>query len=128
MADLIKRTPARRKVMEFLSNSNAPVDILDIYAFLKKEKLSTNKVTVYRIIDFLHTNGIIERLEFGEGKFRYEIKKGDHHHLVCKKCGSVADIEDKFMHSLEKEIYETKGFIVKNHSMEFFGICKNCQL
>ncbi len=127
MPSLSKRTPARVKIVEFLSSSSSPVDVSEIISFLREENLNTNKVTVYRTMDLLFANGFIDKLEFGEGKFRYEIKKGDHHHLVCIDCGSVEDVEDRYMEKLEKEIYQNNNFKVKHHSLEFFGLCKNCQ-
>ncbi len=124
----IKKTPARESIVEFFSKSDSPVDVSQIIDFLREKSLSTNKVTVYRIIDFLYKNGIVDRLEFGEGKFRYEARKGDHHHLICTKCGKVEDIKDNYMNKLEKEIYQSKNFKVSSHSLEFFGLCKNCLL
>lgn len=122
-----RKTPARDAVTNFLLSSDFPVDVEQIVSFLRSKNMNTNKVTVYRIIDFLFQNGIIDRLEFREGKFRYEVKKEDHHHLVCGNCGKVEDIEDKYMKSLEKKIFGNKGFMVKNHSLEFFGLCQDCQ-
>lgn len=128
MSSDIRRTPARASIVEFLSKSNFPVDVSQILGFLREKSLNTNKVTIYRVMDFLLEKGFVDKVEFGEGKFRYEIKKGDHHHLICTDCGKVSDIEDKYMKDLEKEIHKNTNFKVKNHSMEFFGICKNCQL
>jgi Fur family transcriptional regulator, ferric uptake regulator len=122
-----KKTPARSIIVEFLSNSKSPVDVEQIISFLRSKKLNTNKVTVYRIIELLLQNGIVERLEFGEGKFRYEFKKKHHHHLVCQNCGKVQDVEGEFMEKLEKDIFKTKKFKVQSHSLEFFGLCANCQ-
>ncbi len=123
----IKKTPARSAITEFLSSSSLPVDAVQIIEYLRGKNLNTNKVTVYRIMEFMLKNGIVNRLEFGEGKFRYEIKKGDHHHLICTDCGSINDIEDKNMEKFESEIKEKTGFLVKSHSLEFFGLCQNCQ-
>lgn len=122
-----RKTPARSAVTEFLYSCEFPVDVEQIVDFLRSKNMNTNKVTVYRTVDFLFQSGIIDRLEFGEGKFRYEVKKEDHHHLVCNNCGKVEDVEDKYMNNLEKNIYRNKGFLVKNHSLEFFGLCQDCQ-
>ncbi len=123
-----KRTPARAIIVEFLSKSSSPVDVEQIIQFLRSKSLNTNKVTIYRTLDFLYDNGFVDKLEFGEGKFRYEVKKGEHHHLICEKCKSVEDISDCAVDILEEEIRNKKEFLVKRHSLEFFGICKNCQL
>jgi len=123
----LRKTPARVAITDFLSSSNFPVDIAQILSFLRVNNLKTNKVTVYRIIDLLYRNGIIDRIELGEGKYRYEIKKGDHHHLVCENCGKIEDVEDKYMKKLEEEIYSKQEFLVKKHSLEFFGLCSRCK-
>ncbi len=123
----IKKTPARMAITDYLYGIDSPVDIEKIIEFLRFKKLNTNKVTVYRIIDYLYKNGVLDRLDFGEGKFRYEVKKGDHHHLICDKCGRVEDICDNFTKEFEDDIRKNKGFFVKRHSLEFFGICSNCQ-
>jgi Fur family ferric uptake transcriptional regulator len=122
-----RKTPARTAVTEFLSKSNSPVDVLQIINFLRSKNLSTNKVTVYRIMDSLYKNGIVTRLEFQEGKFRYEIKNTNHHHhLICTKCGKIEDVEGEYIHQLEADIFKNKKFKVTGHSLEFFGLCRNC--
>lgn len=127
MGTVFKKTPARDAITDFLEISSLPVDIEQIIAFLRTKKLKTNKVTVYRIVESLLKNEIIDRVELGEGKYRYEIKKGDHHHLVCENCGKIQDIEHNSMKSLEAEIYNKQKFLVKRHSLEFFGLCNGCQ-
>jgi len=123
----LKKTPARLAISEFLSTSNTPVDVEEIIKHLRAQDLDTNKVTVYRILDFLFKNQIIDRVEFGEGKYRYELKKNHHHHLICTNCGKIQDVEGNLVENLEKNIQKDKNFQVKSHSLEFFGLCLNCQ-
>ena len=94
---IIKNTPARLAVSEFLLSSQTPVDVGQIITFLRSKQLNTNKVTVYRNIDSMFESGFVERLEFGEGKYRYEIAKSHHHHLICSNCGKNARTE-RLMH------------------------------
>lgn len=125
--DIIKKTPARSAITEFLSKAESPVDVEQIINFLRVKNLNTNKVTVYRIMDFFYKNGIVDRLEFQEGKFRYEIRKvNHHHHLICTKCGKIEDVEGEYMNKLETDMFKSKKFKVISHSLEFFGLCSNC--
>lgn len=127
VSNVVRKTPARSAVTEFLKKSKEPVDVSQIIDSLKRTELNTNRVTVYRIMDYLYQNGIVDRMEFGEGKFRYEIKKAHHHHLICTNCGKIEEVQGDFLQKLEEEIYKTKGFRVKSHSLEFFGLCADCQ-
>jgi Fur family ferric uptake transcriptional regulator len=122
-----KKTPARLAINEFFSSVNTPVDVEQIVQHLRSQKLETNKVTVYRILDFLFKNRIINRVEFGEGKYRYELKKNHHHHLICTNCGKIEEVEGDFLKKMEDDIFKSKKFKVESHSLEFFGLCEDCQ-
>lgn len=124
----VLNTPARKEIVSFLEKTYSPVDVERIIKFLRAKGLNTNKVTVYRTLNFLYDKGYVEKLEFGEGKFRYELKKNHHHHLICSKCGKIEDVRGEFLEKIEREIYKDKGFKVKNHYLEFFGLCSDCLL
>lgn len=124
----LKSTVAREVALHYFEKSTQPIDADDVLAHLREHELKTDRATVYRILEVFYEKGIIDRLEFQEGKFRYELAgRTDHHHLVCEKCGKIEDISDCSIGSLEKEIGEKKGFNVKRHSLEFYGVCKSCQ-
>jgi len=72
--------------------------------------------------------GLLKPIQLNEGKYRYELASiSDHHHLVCESCGNIEDISDCSIDLLEKDIETKKEFKVTSHSLEFFGICANCQ-
>lgn len=120
----LKTTSARIAVLSLLEKQKNPTDVLSIVENLNNQ---ADQATVYRIVDLLTKKGIISRLEFGEGKYRYELQKSHHHHLICENCGGIEDVEGDYINEIENEIRHKKGFLVKSHSLEFFGICKNCQ-
>jgi Fur family ferric uptake transcriptional regulator len=126
--NIVRNTPARSAIVEFLSKSNSPVDVMQIINFLRSKNMDTNRVTVYRTMDLLYKNKSVDRLEFQEGKFRYETRNlNHHHHLICTQCGKIEDIEGEYVNKLEVDIFKNKKFKVTAHSLEFFGLCKNCQ-
>ena len=120
----LKNTPSRTAILSALKKEDRPLDALEI---LELTKDKADLATVYRTLETFYNNGLISKVEFREGKYRYEIKKSDHHHLICLSCGKIEEIEDKFMQEWEDEIRKKRGFLVKSHSLEFFGLCKNCQ-
>lgn len=123
----LKNTSARNAVLKALKDKDKPLDIAEIQFYIGESGDKADQATVYRIINAFYKKGIVKRIEIGEGKYRYEISEEDHHHLICTECGSIQDVEDKFMADIEAGIKKNKKFLVKNHSLEFFGICQNCQ-
>jgi len=123
----LRQTKGRDKILDILQKEPVPVDVVHIISHLENEKVNLNQATVYRILEAFSKNGIIKRFEFLEGKFRYEVDKGDHHHFICQICNLVEDISDCNIKEWEEELEKEKGFLVKNHSLEFFGVCQKCQ-
>jgi len=123
----LKVTHARQVILDFFIAEKRPVAADEIVIYLEKKKCETDKATVYRILETFCEKGIINKMEFGEGKFRYEIAGTEHHHLVCEKCGRIEDFSDCNIEELEKEIARKKKFLVKRHSLEFYGLCTQCQ-
>lgn len=123
----LKVTPARLAVLTLLEQTDTPLDAPSIIEYLQKNKINADPATVFRMMSVFTNKGITKQLEFGEGKFRYEKVGDEHHHLICEMCGQVSDISDCNIKGLEKEIQKKKDFLVKRHSLEFFGLCKNCQ-
>lgn len=123
----LKKTEARLALIDLLEKEDNPLDVSTIIDGLKVDGIRIDQATVYRILDILTQKGLINRLEFGEGKYRYELQKSHHHHLICQECGRIEDVEGSFVDELEKEIKTKNGFLVKTHSLEFFGVCRYCQ-
>lgn len=123
----LKVTQPRLAVLSFLGHTNQPLTADEIYEHLRAEHDEADRATIYRILDSFYRKGLTTRLEFGEGKYRYELAGDDHHHLICESCSSVTDISDCNIAELEKEITRKKGFTVKRHSLEFYGLCSSCQ-
>ena len=120
----LKSTSARLAVLELLEKQSNPSDVSSVVENLENQ---VDQATIYRILEVLTKKGIINRFDFGEGKYRYELQKNHHHHLVCDNCDRIEDIEVDFLKDMESRIRSKKGFLVKSHSLEFFGLCRNCQ-
>lgn len=122
-------TPIRKQIIKIFINSLTPISAPDLTLSFKVLKIKVNKTTIYRELDFLIKKGLLREIEFGEGKKRYELDLGGHHHhLICLNCKKIEDIDlETDLSQEEKRIEENTGFKVKNHSLEFFGYCRNCR-
>jgi len=124
----LRATPARIALMSLLEKSEKPLTVKEMIDFLEKKAIKTDPATVFRIVNLFSEKGLIKPIQLNEGKFRYELTdKADHHHLVCEKCSNIEDISDCNIKALEKDIEKKKKFKVTSHSLEFFGICADCQ-
>lgn len=122
----LKVTSARIATMKLFESHDKPVDVAHVINNLAS-KLNIDRVTVYRILNAFTQKGLLRKIEFGEGKARYELNKEEHHHLICQGCGAIEDISDCGVEVLEKRINQKQNFLVKSHSLEFFGLCIKCQ-
>lgn len=124
----LKVTPARLGVLEVLENATHPLDIASISHYLDQQQIKVDQATIFRIMNIFADKGLVVPVQFNEGKFRYEYgPRADHHHFICENCGTIEDISDCLIDDLEKEIRSKKKLLIKHHSLEFFGLCQNCQ-
>lgn len=123
----LRSTSARLAVLSYLENSTSPLAAEEIHDHIMKEHEKVDRATIYRMLETFLEKGLIKKLQFGEGKARFELAGEDHHHLLCEKCGSVQDLSGCNIPDLERDIMEKKKFKVSRHSLEFFGICHACQ-
>jgi Fur family ferric uptake transcriptional regulator len=132
--DVFRWTLARKAILDLLSNTSKHLSVKEIYNSLSVLYPKIGLSTVYRTLDLLAQSNLINKLDIGDGKSRYEykpdMKKAHHHHLVCTKCGKIIDYSDfterelKLFREAEKKIAGKHDFQVQEHSIEFYGLCK----
>jgi Fe2+ or Zn2+ uptake regulation protein len=122
-------TKVRGIVVEIFINSVEPITAQDILLAMETMGMKVNKTTVYRELDFLQKIAIIKAIDFGDGLKRYELlQEGHHHHVICSKCRKVQDVVLKVdLDAEEHKIQKDTGFKIQSHSLEFFGLCTDCQ-
>lgn len=125
----LKITKGRTAILYILSHGNTPLDVDSIESRLTAQKLSLDNATVYRILEAFVEHGIATRVQFKEGKFRYELATlPHHHHAICTNCGSIQDIGGCSIDLLETSVEEQLNFKIVSHTMDFFGLCAKCKL
>jgi Fur family ferric uptake transcriptional regulator len=119
-------TSQRQQILNALTDH--PQSVEEVVAVFKQNRTTVDKVTVYRTLDCFVDLGIVAKTQFRDKTAKYELLNQDnhHHHLVCDNCGSVRDIALNEQ-ALIKQVSQGSDFQVKSHSLEFFGLCANCQ-
>lgn len=125
-----RTTPIRTTLLKILSKIKKPLTTQELLAALETKGLKANKTTIYRQLEFLKENNIINEVYFNDRSIRYELKNINthHHHLICLKCKKVEDVSlPEDLHHQEQMVLKNNNFKVLQHFLEFFGLCKNCQ-
>ena len=125
----IKMTGQRWIIIQALGNSKDHPDADQVTTRARAMDPDIGVATVYRTLEKFVSVGILERVDFQEGKFRYEFMHGHHHHAVCNSCGKVENVVDSLteVEAIESRIQKESGFRVTKHALELFGICNKCQ-
>lgn len=135
------REQLREKGYKLTSQRQAVLDVLiehegehlsteEIYDYIKKGHPEIGLATVYRTLLLLDKMGLVYKLDLDDNCSRYELNRHNedhrHHHLICTRCGLVAEVEDDLLEALEEQILLKNNFIVKDHGVKFYGYCKSC--
>ncbi|GIP15215.1 transcriptional repressor [Paenibacillus montaniterrae] len=127
-----KLTPQREATLRILlENEEDHLSAEDVFLMVKEIAPEIGLATVYRTLELLTDLHIVEKLNFGDGVARYDLR-GDtnhhhHHHLICVQCGVVSEIKDDWLLPLEERLQAQFGFETLDHRLDFHGICKNCR-
>lgn len=127
----LRLTKTRKALVEVFLLDKTPLSVRDILYELQKVRIMVNKTTVYRELEKLQTRGIIDVVRLKDRKQYYELASREHHHhLICLSCERVEDVDmdEAKLLAEEETVNRERGFIVLRHSLEFFGLCKGCQL
>jgi Fur family transcriptional regulator, stress-responsive regulator len=83
---------------------------------------------VYEALGAFTEAGLLRKIDFGAGPARYEGRVGDnHHHIVCRRCGSVADVDCVVGHAPCLEPAANLGYVIDEAEVTFWGLCESCQ-
>ena len=82
--------------------------------------------TVFRAVAVLEGEGLLERVDLGDGLSRYESRRGHHEHVRCDSCGRVEEVPGCVVEEAAREVEARTGFRLGGHSLVFTGVCPDC--
>jgi Fur family ferric uptake transcriptional regulator len=125
----LKVTLPRVKILDILKHSaRHHLSAEDIYKVLLANGDEIGLATVYRVLTQFEGVGLVCRHHFEGGQSVFELNRGGHHdHLVCVKCGAVAEFVDDMIEKRQQAIAREKGFRIEDHSLVIYGVCAACQ-
>ena len=119
----LRMTGQRRVVAQILQESDDHPDVEELYARAQAVDAGISLATVYRTVKLFEEAGILDKLEFGDGRARYEDAERDHHdHLIDMNSGEVIEFVDPDIEALQEKIAERLGYALKGHKLELYGV------
>lgn len=118
----LRMTGQRRIVAQVLEEADDHPDVEELYRRAAQLDGAISLATVYRTVKLFETEGILEKVEFGDGRARYEDAEREHHdHLICTRTGKVIEFVDPEIEALQEKIARRLGYELRGHRMELFG-------
>jgi Fur family ferric uptake transcriptional regulator len=118
----------RLMIYQELSNALRPLSPLEIYQNLLKKKKKIGLTSIYRSLGLFESLGIVFKITNGSA-VKYKLCESEHHnhHIVCKACGDVVELNFCDISDWSKKVTESTGYQVVDHQLNFLGYCKACR-
>ena len=118
----LRMTDQRRVIARVLQEAIDHPDVEQLYSRAILSDPAISIATVYRTVKLFEETGILEKLEFGDGRARYEDAERDHHdHLIDMQTGEVIEFVDKEIELLQEKIAKRLNFKLLGHRLELYG-------
>ncbi len=119
----LRMTGQRRTIAQVLEESHDHPDVEELHARAVAQDPGISIATVYRTVKLFEEAGILEKVDFGDGRARYEDAERDHHdHLIDLNSGKVIEFVDPEIEALQEKIAQKLGYRLKGHRLELYGV------
>ncbi len=123
----IQLTPQRAAVLEAVRDARRHVDAAEVYQMVRSRLPRISLGTVYRSLGALVEAGLVHQIDNSSGPALYDGNLSPHQHIVCRKCGRVADLDVSIPPETLDEAARRSGFAEVEHSrIDFHGVCGEC--
>ena len=111
-----------------LSDTKTPLSPQELYQILLKKQKRIGLTSIYRSLDLFESMGMVFKIINGSSmKYKLCEIEDHHHHIICKACGSVVELNFCDISDWSKKVTESTGYQVIDHQLNFYGFCKACK-
>ena len=119
----LRMTGQRRIIAQVIEDADDHPDVEELFKRAATLDAAISIATVYRTVKLFEEAGILDKLEFGDGRARYEDAERDHHdHLIDINSGNVIEFVDAEIEALQERIAQKLGYELRGHRLELYGV------
>ena len=123
-----KRSGKRDRIVNVFLKQEGHLSADDLVDLMKREDHRISRATVYRTLQWMVDAGIARKVDFGEGRFRFEhsYRHPRHFHLICKTCNRSFEFLSSDIESLVEEVAAARAFTARQTVVQIYGTCEAC--
>ena len=124
-----KRSSKRDLIVNVFLRQEGHLSADDLVDLIRSEDHRISRATVYRTLQWMVDAGIARKVDFGEGRFRFEhsYRHPRHFHLICKGCNRSYEFLSSDIESLVEEVAAARGFTARQSVVQIYGTCESCR-
>jgi len=124
-----KRSGKRDLIVNVFLRQEGHLSADDLVDLIKREDHRISRATVYRTLQWMVDAGIARKVDFGEGRFRFEhsYRHPRHFHLICKSCNQSSEFLSSDIEVLIEEVATARNFAARQSVLQIYGECEDCR-
>lgn len=122
-----KLTKQRQQIYDCIQQSAGHMSADQIYTVLKEKGMTIGIATIYRNLNILFNQRLINRIRHPEIGYIYDKNTAEHYHFRCIRCNRVMDVNLEYQSVLNQNVEDELDAEVVSHSIIFDGICRSCR-
>lgn len=124
MDTITRYSKQREAIINLLRSTKTHPSAEWLYNNLKGEFEGIGIATVYRNLKLFEEQGLVQKIDVGDGADHYDADMSEHYHFFCQSCGSIIDL---YAPPIQLCSILPDGFTAKRHQLTFYGVCDSCQ-
>ena len=100
--------------------------IEELHETVQRSLGSADYSSVFRAVGLLERQGLLDRIDLGDGRARFEVREDHHEHIRCENCGRIAEVPVCVLDDATSQVQTMTGFRVTSHRVVFGGLCAEC--
>jgi Fur family transcriptional regulator, ferric uptake regulator len=124
-----KRSSKREQIVNVFLRQEGHLSADDLVDLIRRDDHRISRATVYRTLQWMVDAGIARKVDFGEGRFRFEhsYRQPRHFHLICKTCHRSFEFLSSDIESLVEEVAAARSFTASQSVVQIYGTCEECR-